>query len=70
MTNLPNDDYDMCCGSRPHVANTCEKHAPKALKAYCIICGDTSRDDTSARLMIEWNNKQRFKSQRKTKGKV
>ena len=61
MTTIPNDDFDPCCGSRPHVTNTCEKHSPEAFKAYCIICGDTSRAGTSSKLMIDWNLKQRSK---------
>ena len=60
--NLPNDDFDMCCGSRPQVEDI-SRH-PLMLwnyRATCGICGDFESGDTLAELMIEWNQQQREK---------
>jgi hypothetical protein len=60
MTTLPNDDFDMCCGSRPHVT----EWRPGCYGAECGICGDRMGDNRQVRrweLMIEWNKRQRSK---------
>jgi hypothetical protein len=63
MTTIPNDDFDMCCGSRPHVTSTCTKHLPTVdVKAKCRICGDNIHAVNTAKLMIEWNKRQRSKA--------
>jgi hypothetical protein len=60
MTTLPNDDFDMCCGSRPHV----RKFDPLVTSPYfcnCGICGDKQESNELVTLMIEWNKWQRSK---------
>jgi hypothetical protein len=62
MKYLPNDDFDMCCGSRPTVENLEEYPLEHwKFRATCGICGAFESDNTLSELMIEWNKRQRGK---------
>ncbi len=62
MTTIHNDDFDMCCGSRPHVFQKCRDGD---VMVKCGICGDkltVKSQDALSSLMIEWNKRQRSKA--------
>ena len=61
---IPNDDFDMCCYSRPQVTQGLV--GPRfptihAYKAKCGICGDEAIGRTLSEVMVKWNTKQREK---------
>ena len=61
MTYSPNDDFDMCCGARPHVV----EFRPGCYGVECGICGDKIGSNSQFdrwELMIKWNNHQRGKA--------
>ena len=65
MTTIPNDDFDMCCGNRPHVQKTTHylNFRANGYEARCGICGDVSYVIGELwQLMIDWNGKQREKA--------
>ena len=59
MTTPPNDDFDMCCGNRPHVFKV--DQPAWGYKAVCWICGYNLWSTILSRLMVEWNKAQREK---------
>jgi len=62
MTTLPNDDFDMCCGSRPHITRTWYGMG-WIYNATCCLCGDRKEQKGNlSTLMIEWNKWQRSKA--------
>lgn len=63
MTTIPNDEFDMCCGARPHVTSSCTKHLPTVdVKAECGICGDKLHAPNTWILMVAWNKRKREKA--------
>ncbi len=63
MTELPNDDFDMCCGNRPMVTHG-QAVAGLEYCAMCCICGDSRWAVGTSELMIDWNKAQREKAKR------
>lgn len=60
MSEIPNDDFDMCCGNRPRIEDL--TGYPLILwkyRASCGICGNFESGDTLSELMIDWNLRQR-----------
>ena len=60
MTTLPNDDFDMCCGNRPHVTHDATFRGREYL-AQCGVCGDWRVGDNAPGLMRLWNKLQKEK---------
>ena len=60
ISAIPNDDFDMCCGGRPHVTESDICGTP-AYMAKCGLCGDWVKTKPLYNLMILWNGRQREK---------
>lgn len=57
MTPIPNDDFDMCCGNRPHV--TALDGPEGGYRAECGVCGFGMQAKEVWRLVEKWNKDRR-----------